>query len=130
LDGFWPRHHFKNLFENEWELTKSPAGAKQWKAKGPEATIPDAHDNHVPTTLTTDLSLRFDPAYEKISSRFYENPDQFADAVARAWFDHPSRHGSDRAWLVVAEHRGCGQAHRIQDRRERVRGTKAISRRL
>jgi catalase-peroxidase len=85
----WSNLFFKNLFENEWELTKSPAGAKQWKAKNAQATIPDAHDKsktHVPTMLTTDLSLRFDPAYEKISRRFYENPDQFADAFARAWF--------------------------------------------
>jgi catalase-peroxidase len=85
----WSNLFFKNLFENEWELTKSPAGVKQWKAKGAEATIPDAHDKskkHVPTMLTTDLSLRFDPAYEKISRRFFENPDQFADAFARAWF--------------------------------------------
>lgn len=85
----WSNHFFKNLFENEWELTKSPAGAKQWKAKGAAATIPDAHDKskkHVPTMLTTDLALRFDPAYEKISRRFYEHPDQFADAFARAWF--------------------------------------------
>jgi catalase-peroxidase len=85
----WSNLFFKNLFENEWELTKSPAGAKQWKAKGAEASIPDAHDRskkHVPTMLTTDLSLRFDPAYEKISRRFYEHPDQFADAFARAWF--------------------------------------------
>ena len=85
----WSNHFFKNLFENEWELTKSPAGAKQWKAKGAAATIPDAFDKskkHVPTMLTTDLSLRFDPAYEKISRRFLEHPDQFADAFARAWF--------------------------------------------
>src|ERR1700760_4809122 len=85
----WSNLFFNNLFENEWELTKSPAGAKQWKAKDAEATIPDAHDTskkRVPTMLTTDLSLRFDPAYEKISRRFYENPDQFADAFARAWF--------------------------------------------
>jgi len=85
----WSNLFFKNLFENEWELTKSPAGAKQWKAKGADATIPDAFDKskkHAPTMLTTDLSLRFDPAYEKISRRFYENPDQFADAFARAWF--------------------------------------------
>ena len=85
----WSNLFFKNLFENEWELTKSPAGAKQWKAKGAEATVPDAFDKskkHVPTMLTTDLSLRLDPAYEKISRRFYENPDQFADAFARAWF--------------------------------------------
>jgi catalase-peroxidase len=85
----WSNLFFKNLFENEWELTKSPAGAKQWKAKGAEASIPDAYDTskkHVPTMLTTDLSLRFDPAYEKISRRFYEHPEQFADAFARAWF--------------------------------------------
>jgi catalase-peroxidase len=85
----WSNHFFENLFKYEWELTKSPAGAKQWKAKGAEATVPDAYDKskkHVPTMLTTDLSLRFDPAYEKISRRFYEHPDQFADAFARAWF--------------------------------------------
>jgi catalase-peroxidase len=85
----WSNHFFENLFKYEWELTKSPAGAQQWKAKGAEATIPDAHDKskkHVPTMLTTDLSLRFDPAYEKISRRFLEHPDQFADAFARAWF--------------------------------------------
>jgi catalase-peroxidase len=85
----WSNLFFKNLFENEWELTTSPAGAKQWVAKNAEATIPDAFDRskkHRPTMLTTDLSLRFDPAYEKISRRFYENPDQFADAFARAWF--------------------------------------------
>lgn len=85
----WSNLFFKNLFENEWELTKSPAGAKQWKAKGAQASIPDAFDpskKHVPMMLTTDLSLRLDPAYEKISRRFLENPDQFADAFARAWF--------------------------------------------
>jgi catalase-peroxidase len=85
----WSNLFFKNLFENEWELTKSPAGAKQWKAKSGEQSIPDAFDpskKHVPTMLTTDLSLRFDPAYEKISRRFLEHPDQFADAFARAWF--------------------------------------------
>jgi catalase-peroxidase len=85
----WSNLFFKNLFENEWELTKSPAGAKQWQAKGAAATVPDAFDKskkHVPTMLTTDLSLRFDPAYEKISRRFFEHPDQFADAFARAWF--------------------------------------------
>jgi catalase-peroxidase len=85
----WSNHFFDNLFKYEWELTKSPAGAQQWKAKGAEATIPDAYDKskkHVPTMLTTDLALRFDPAYEKISRRFYEHPDQFADAFARAWF--------------------------------------------
>ena len=96
----WSNLFFKNLFENEWELTKSPAGAKQWKAKGAAATIPDAFDKskkHVPTMLTTDLSLRFDPAYEKISRRFYENPDQFADAFARAWFKLTHRDMGPRA---------------------------------
>ena len=85
----WSNHFFKNLFENEWELTQSPAGAKQWVAKNAPADIPDAFDpskKHRPTMLTTDLSLRFDPAYEKISRRFYENPKEFADAFARAWF--------------------------------------------
>jgi catalase-peroxidase len=85
----WSNHFFENLFNNEWELTKSPAGAFQWKAKGAAATIPDPYDKskkHVPTMLTTDLSLRMDPAYEKISRRFYEHPDQLADAFARAWF--------------------------------------------
>lgn len=85
----WSNHFFDNLFKFEWELTKSPAGAKQWKAKGTEASIPDAYDTskkHVPTMLTSDLALRFDPAYEKVSRRFYEHPDQFADAFARAWF--------------------------------------------
>jgi catalase-peroxidase len=85
----WSNLFFENLFKFEWELTKSPAGAKQWKAKGADASIPDAYDKskkHVPTMLTTDLSLRFDPAYEKISRRFLEHPDQFADAFARAWF--------------------------------------------
>jgi catalase-peroxidase len=85
----WSNHFFDNLFKYEWELEKSPAGAFQWKAKGAEATIPDAFDKskkHVPTMLTTDLSLRFDPIYEKISRRFYEHPDEFADAFARAWF--------------------------------------------
>jgi len=85
----WSNHFFDNLFNYEWELTKSPAGAWQWQAKGAEPTIPDPFDeskNRVPAMLTTDLSLRLDPAYEKISRRFYENPDQFADAFARAWF--------------------------------------------
>jgi catalase-peroxidase len=85
----WSNHFFENLFNNEWELTKSPAGAFQWKAKNGAATIPDAYDKskkHVPTMLTTDLSLRMDPAYEKISRRFFEHPDQLADAFARAWF--------------------------------------------
>jgi catalase-peroxidase len=85
----WSNYFFDNLFNFEWELTKSPAGAQQWKAKGAQATIPDAHDpskKHLPTMLTTDLSLRFDPAYEKISRRFHQNPAEFADAFARAWF--------------------------------------------
>src|SRR6187551_3762069 len=85
----WSNHFFDNLFENEWELTKSPAGAQQWKAKDANLSVPDAHDpfkKHVPTMLTTDLSLRMDPVYEKISRRFHEHPEQFADAFARAWF--------------------------------------------
>ncbi|WP_027578863.1 catalase/peroxidase HPI [Bradyrhizobium sp. Ai1a-2] len=85
----WSNYFFENLFKYEWELVKSPAGAWQWQAKGAEATIPDPFDKskkRLPTMLTTDLSLRLDPAYEKISRRFYEHPDQFADAFARAWF--------------------------------------------
>jgi catalase-peroxidase len=87
----WSNEFFKNLFGYEWELTTSPAGAYQWKPKGDAAagTVPDAHDpskRHAPAMLTTDLSLRFDPEYEKIARRFYENPDQFADAFAKAWF--------------------------------------------
>ncbi len=85
----WSNHFFDNLFKYEWELTHSPAGAKQWTARGAEATIPDAHDaskKHVPSMLTSDLALRFDPEYEKVSRRFYEHPEQFADAFARAWF--------------------------------------------
>jgi catalase-peroxidase len=85
----WSNRFFENLFKYEWEPDTSPSGAKQWKAKGAEATTPDAHDpskKHVPTMLTTDLALRCDPAYEKISRRFREHPDQFADAFARAWF--------------------------------------------
>jgi catalase-peroxidase len=87
----WSNNFFETLFKYEWELTKSPAGANQWVAKNGAGagTVPDAHDpakRHAPTMLTTDLSLRFDPAYEKISRRFYEHPDQFADAFARAWF--------------------------------------------
>jgi catalase-peroxidase len=87
----WSNNYFDNLFKYEWELTKSPAGAHQWTPKNGagNGTVPDAHDpskRHAPSMLTTDLSLRFDPAYEKISRRFYENPDQFADAFARAWF--------------------------------------------
>ena len=87
----WSNNFFDNLFGYEWELTKSPAGAQQWKPKGGAGAgaMPDAADpskRHAPAMLTTDLSLRFDPAYEKISRRFYEHPDQFADAFARAWF--------------------------------------------
>jgi catalase-peroxidase len=87
----WSNNFFTNLFNYEWELTKSPAGAHQWTPKNGagNGAVPDAHDpskRHAPSMLTTDLALRFDPAYEKISRRFYEHPDQFADAFARAWF--------------------------------------------
>ncbi|MFO7193206.1 MAG: catalase/peroxidase HPI, partial [Thermocrispum agreste] len=87
----WDNWFFENLFRYEWELTKSPAGAWQWRPKDGEGagTVPDAHDptkTHPPTMLTTDLALRFDPVYEQISRRFWKNPDQFADAFARAWF--------------------------------------------
>ncbi|MFJ6525318.1 catalase/peroxidase HPI [Streptomyces longwoodensis] len=85
----WSNDFFELLFAHEWELSESPAGAKQWVAKNAEPVIPDAHDpskKHLPTMLTTDLSLRFDPVYEQISRRFLENPDQFADAFARAWY--------------------------------------------
>ena len=85
----WSNHYFDNLFKHEWELTKSPGGAWQWEAKNAPADIPDAHDpakKRKPTMLTSDIALRVDPIYEKISRRFYENPDQFADAFARAWF--------------------------------------------
>jgi catalase-peroxidase len=85
----WSYYFFENLFKNEWELTRSPAGAHQWVAKNGNKDVPDAHDKsikHLPTMLTTDLSLRFDPVYEKISRRFYEHPLEFADAFARAWF--------------------------------------------
>jgi len=85
----WSNHFFANLFNNEWELTKSPAGAWQFRAESGAATIPDAFDpstRHAPTMLVTDLALRVDPVYEKISRRFYEHPDEFADAFARAWF--------------------------------------------
>jgi catalase-peroxidase len=87
----WSNNFFENLFKYDWELTKSPAGAFQWKPKDAAAagTVPDAHDpskRHAPTMLTTDLSLKFDPSYEKISKRFYEHPSEFADAFARAWY--------------------------------------------
>lgn len=96
----WSNNFFENLFGFEWELTKSPAGAHQWVAKNAENIIPDAHDGskkHAPTMLTTDLSLRFDPVYEKISRHFLENPDAFADAFARAWFKLTHRDMGPRA---------------------------------
>ena len=96
----WSNYYFENLFNYDWELTKSPAGANQWVAKNAEANIPDAADSskrHLPTMLTTDLSLRFDPAYEKISRHFLANPDQFADAFARAWFKLTHRDMGPRA---------------------------------
>jgi catalase-peroxidase len=102
----WSNNFFWNLFGYEWELSKSPAGAHQWVAKGAGATIPHAFDpatKLVPTMLTTDLSLRFDPAYEKISRRFMENPDQFADAFARAWFKLTHRDMGPRARYLGPE---------------------------
>lgn len=102
----WGHEYFKNLFEYEWELTKSPAGAHQWVAKNAEATIPDAHvagKFHKPFMLTTDLSLRFDPAYEKVSRHFYENPAAFEDAFARAWFKLTHRDMGPRARYLGAE---------------------------
>jgi len=102
----WSNSFFENLFGYEWELSKSPAGAHQWVAKGAEATIPDAYDpsrRHVPTMLTTDLSLRFDPAYEKISRRFLANPGALADAFARAWFKLTHRDMGPRARYLGLE---------------------------
>ena len=104
----WSNNFFRILFSYEWELTKSPAGAHQWKPKGDAGAgmIPDAHDpskRHAPTMLTTDLSLRFDPAYEKISRRFYEHPDQFADTFARAWFKLTHRDMGPRARYLGPE---------------------------
>jgi catalase-peroxidase len=102
----WSNYYFDNLFKYDWELTKSPAGANQWVAKGAEAVIPDAADSskrHLPTMLTTDLSLRFDPAYEKISRRFLENPKQFADAFARAWFKLTHRDMGPRSRYLGAD---------------------------
>ncbi len=102
----WGNDFFANLFGFEWELTKSPAGANQWVAKGAPAKIPDAFDpakKHLPTMLTTDLSLRFDPAYEKISRRFHAHPDQFADAFARAWFKLTHRDMGPRARYLGPE---------------------------
>jgi len=102
----WSHGFFNNLFENEWELTKSPAGANQWVAKDAEETIPDAHDStkkHRPTMLTTDLSLRVDPEYEKISRRFLEDPDAFADAFAKAWFKLTHRDMGPKALYLGPE---------------------------
>ena len=104
----WSNNYFENLFGYEWELTKSPAGAQQWKPKAGAGagTVPDAHVDsikHAPTMLTTDLALRVDPAYEKISRRFYEHPDQFADAFARAWFKLTHRDMGPRARYLGAE---------------------------
>jgi catalase-peroxidase len=104
----WSHGYFKNLFGYEWELTKSPAGAHQWRPKNGAGagTVPDAHDpskRHAPTMLTTDLSLRFDPAYEKISRRFYEHPDELADAFARAWFKLTHRDMGPRARYLGPE---------------------------
>jgi catalase-peroxidase len=102
----WSYYFFENLFKYDWELTKSPAGANQWVAKNAESVVPDAHDlskRHKPTMLTTDLSLRFDPAYEKISRRFYEHPLEFADAFARAWFKLTHRDMGPRSRYLGAE---------------------------
>ncbi|HVO78414.1 MAG TPA: catalase/peroxidase HPI [Candidatus Bathyarchaeia archaeon] len=104
----WSNNFFWNLFGYEWELTKSPAGAQQWQPKGGAGanTVPDAHDSskrHAPSMLTTDLALRFDPAYEKISRRFMEHPDQFADAFARAWFKLTHRDMGPRARYLGPE---------------------------
>jgi catalase-peroxidase len=104
----WSNNYFENLFGFEWELMKSPAGAFQWKPKdnGGAGTVPDAHDptlRHVPTMLTTDLALRVDPIYEQISRRFYENPDQFADAFARAWFKLTHRDMGPRVRYLGAD---------------------------
>ncbi|MGW2042990.1 catalase/peroxidase HPI [Streptomyces virginiae] len=102
----WGNGFFKNLFEYEYELTASPAGAHQWVAKNAEAIIPDAYDaskKHLPTMLTTDLSLRFDPVYEQISRRFYENPAEFADAFARAWYKLTHRDMGPKSLYLGAE---------------------------
>jgi catalase-peroxidase len=102
----WSNDFFEHLFAYDWELTKSPAGAHQWVAKNADNVIPDAYDSskkHRPTMLTTDLSLKFDPAYAKISKRFYENPDEFADAFARAWFKLTHRDMGPRARYLGAD---------------------------
>ena len=129
----WSNNFFENLFGYEWELTKSPAGAQQWVAKDAPESIPYAQDkskHHKPTMLTTDLSLRFDPAYEKISRRFYENPAEFADAFARAWFKLVHRDMGPRSRYLgpevpqggaaVAGPRPCSRSQ--ADRCERHRG--------
>ncbi len=102
----WNNYFLENLFKYDWELTKSPAGAQQWVAKNADTVIPDAHNpskKHLPTMLTTDLSLRFDPVYEKISRRFYEHPDELADAFARAWFKLTHRDMGPRARYLGTE---------------------------
>ena len=104
----WSNNYFENLFGFDWELTKSPAGANQWKPKGGagSGTVPDAHDpslTHAPTMLTSDIALKVDPAYAKVSKRFYENPDLFADAFARAWFKLTHRDMGPRSRYVGAE---------------------------
>lgn len=104
----WSNNYFENLFGFEWELSKSPAGAHQWKPKngGGAGSVPDAHVaglTHAPTMLTTDIALRVDPAYEKVSRKFYENPDQFADAFARAWFKLTHRDMGPRARYLGPE---------------------------
>ncbi|MBC7696302.1 MAG: catalase/peroxidase HPI [Burkholderiales bacterium] len=102
----WSNNFFENLFNHEWELSKSPAGAHQWVAKNANASIPDAFDStkkHLPTMLTTDLSLRLDPAYEKISRHFHKNPDAFADAFARAWFKLTHRDMGPRSRYLGAD---------------------------
>ncbi len=104
----WSNNFFENLFGYEWELTKSPGGAHQWKPKDNAGAglVPDAHDplkNHAPFMLTTDIALRVDPAYEKVSRHFFENPDQFADAFARAWFKLTHRDMGPRARYLHPE---------------------------
>ncbi len=102
----WSYYFFDNLFKYEWELTKSPAGAYMWEAKDADKSVPDAHDasvKHKPSMLTTDLALRFDPAYEKISKRFYEHPLEFADAFARAWFKLTHRDMGPKALYLGSE---------------------------
>jgi catalase-peroxidase len=104
----WSNNYFENLFGFDWELTKSPAGAHQWKPKGGAGagTVPDAHDpalRHAPTMLTTDIAMKADPAYEKVSRKFYENPELFADAFARAWFKLTHRDMGPRARYLGSE---------------------------